>query len=289
MKLHSKILGIVLLLLIASIGLLLLRGHLLQIQATKEYTQTLPVFANENELLRNFNFHQEKKIINDGYRHFCISKDLYTSDCRNNSLVYPYKNVIDGITLGKKCTESEYIINPFDEMTIKRDPYWNIVWVGYRACNEEFIEYYGPFRILNQNTIASDYEKTDCLSSDNYFIQLHWDEALKNPIHTCALHIDRYDIEHSPQSIEENISKFSNLKYLHLRFFPFKNYPEQIGQLTNLELLDLSFNDNGEIASIPASFKYLKNLKTLDISRNRVSNKTLEEIRSMLPQVHIIY
>jgi Leucine-rich repeat (LRR) protein len=62
--------------------------------------------------------------------------------------------------------------------------------------------------------------------------------------------------------------------------------PAEIGQLTKLEILDLS---NNQLTGLPNELGNLKNLKTFNISGNKYSEQDLQGIIARLPaSVHII-
>ncbi|MFT7230731.1 MAG: Leucine-rich repeat (LRR) protein, partial [Bacteroidia bacterium] len=64
-------------------------------------------------------------------------------------------------------------------------------------------------------------------------------EALENPENVYRLNLSNQNVRFS----DTIWSKFTNLKYLSLKNDHLKNIPAEIGNLKNLEVLDLSGND----------------------------------------------
>lgn len=60
--------------------------------------------------------------------------------------------------------------------------------------------------------------------------------------------------------------------------------PECIGQLKNLEVLDIWYN---QIDGLPPTISNLKNLKKLDLRGVNFSHKTQIQIQALLPWVKI--
>lgn len=56
--------------------------------------------------------------------------------------------------------------------------------------------------------------------------------------------------------------------------------PAEVGQLTNLEILNLS---NNEFTGLPYELGNLKNLKVLDLSGNNYAEQDLDVIKQNLP------
>ncbi|MBL4649759.1 MAG: leucine-rich repeat domain-containing protein, partial [Aureispira sp.] len=62
--------------------------------------------------------------------------------------------------------------------------------------------------------------------------------------------------------------------------------PESIGDLENLEHLDLGYN---QLKSLPESIKNLKKLKLLKLERNKLSEEEQAKIKTWLPNTKILF
>ncbi|EMS89038.1 leucine-rich repeat domain-containing protein, partial [Leptospira noguchii] len=65
-----------------------------------------------------------------------------------------------------------------------------------------------------------------------------------------------------------------------------KTLPKEIGQLKNLQELDLH---NNQLATLPKEIGQLKNLQFLNLSQNQLSSKEKERIRKLLPKCKIYF
>ncbi len=61
--------------------------------------------------------------------------------------------------------------------------------------------------------------------------------------------------------------------------------PAEVGQLQNLQTLDLSYN---QLTGLPNELANLKNLKTLNLAGNQYSEQDLAPIRAALPNTTFI-
>lgn len=62
--------------------------------------------------------------------------------------------------------------------------------------------------------------------------------------------------------------------------------PSQIGELKNLQTLDLK---NNQLSSLPAQIGKLKNLKKLNLSNNPIPEAEQEKIRKLLPNCEVVF
>ena len=87
-------------------------------------------------------------------------------------------------------------------------------------------------------------------------------------------------------SLEEALKEPSKVKVLDLAMQHPKltTLPPEIGKLTNLECLDVSFN---RVSTLPEEMKMLKNLKTLNLAGNRYLAK-LPEIIKQIPNLQTL-
>ncbi|WP_000541501.1 leucine-rich repeat domain-containing protein, partial [Leptospira interrogans] len=60
--------------------------------------------------------------------------------------------------------------------------------------------------------------------------------------------------------------------------------PKEIGQLQNLQYLDL--NDN-QLTTLPEEIKQLQNLRELNLGDNSITSKERNRIRKLLPKCEI--
>ena len=81
-------------------------------------------------------------------------------------------------------------------------------------------------------------------------------------------------------SIPENIGDLTELQYLELNYNKISTIPESIGQLKKLNYLDLSYND---IESLPDSIGQLESLYELNLSHNKIS--TIPESIGLLENI----
>lgn len=88
-------------------------------------------------------------------------------------------------------------------------------------------------------------------------------------------------------SLPGEIRKMPNLRILDVRYNNMTGIPAEIGQLKNLTTLNYSYNS---LDTFPNEIANLKdNLKTLDISNNRYSQDSINELKRLLPNTNIIY
>jgi Leucine-rich repeat (LRR) protein len=82
-------------------------------------------------------------------------------------------------------------------------------------------------------------------------------------------------------SLKAEIRQLTNLRELYLDGNDFTGVPAEIGQLSNLETLDLS--NNPHITGLPLEIGNLKKLKLLNVTGTSYSKQDLEKIQQMLP------
>ncbi|SDH81858.1 leucine-rich repeat domain-containing protein [Winogradskyella thalassocola] len=86
-----------------------------------------------------------------------------------------------------------------------------------------------------------------------------------------------YSFEHIPAEI----GNMTNLQQINLTASNVSSIPEEIGQLINLKRLNLS---KTKISKLPESIKNLKNLKMLNIKNTNISDAEVAKIKSWLPK-----
>lgn len=86
-------------------------------------------------------------------------------------------------------------------------------------------------------------------------------------------------------ALPSQVGQLTNLRILDLSDNKFTGVPAEVGQLKNLEVLDLS---NNLLTGLPNELGNLKNLKLLDLSGNNYSEMDLAGIRKNLPGTTVI-
>lgn len=85
----------------------------------------------------------------------------------------------------------------------------------------------------------------------------------------------------SPEILPRNTQELLSIKKLDLRDLELRNLCDEIGLLSNLEVLDVSYN---YLSTLPQSLSKLKNLHTLNASYNQIH--TLSQTISNLPHLN---
>ncbi|KAL3755754.1 hypothetical protein ACJRO7_002757 [Eucalyptus globulus] len=98
-------------------------------------------------------------------------------------------------------------------------------------------------------------------------------------------HLDLSGIDSNQKRIPEFIGSIKRLRYLNLSFANFYGtVPQQLGNLTKLEVLDLHNEDENLVVDDILWVSYLRSLKYLDMSGSMIANKrALMQVMSTLP------
>jgi len=103
-------------------------------------------------------------------------------------------------------------------------------------------------------------------------------------VNVQELYLDHNDLQ---GSLAGEIRKMSNLRILDVQYNNMTGIPAEIGQLKNLSTLNYSYNG---LDTFPNEIANLKdNLKTLDISHNKYSQDSINELKRLLPNTNVIY
>jgi Leucine-rich repeat (LRR) protein len=96
------------------------------------------------------------------------------------------------------------------------------------------------------------------------------DEAIKNPDQVVKIDLctGNYGFKSDINTLLQEISQYTNLKYLELCRIPIRTVPQEISNLKNLEYIH---NIDGYLTSIPSAVGYLTRLKYLSLSSNRIT------------------
>jgi len=86
-------------------------------------------------------------------------------------------------------------------------------------------------------------------------------------------------------ALPSQVGQLKNLQVLNLSYNKFTGVPAEVGQLKKLLVLDLS---NNQLTGLPYELGNLSQLETLNVSGNDYSRADLEKIRSTLPNTRII-
>ncbi|TVR80983.1 MAG: hypothetical protein EA412_03960 [Chitinophagaceae bacterium] len=138
------------------------------------------------------------------------------------------------------------------------------------------------FTFLSVNTFAQyDGESLqDLMFTENWFTDI--EEAAKNPEKVWYLDLGLQKKRNFP----EEIFTFKNLKRLYLAYNYYDKIPDQIAELQNLEILDLS--GNYYLNNLPDGLWELKNLETLIIKDNRLTSSSIQKAKQKLENTEIV-
>ena len=129
-------------------------------------------------------------------------------------------------------------------------------------------------------------EKITLTPNGRMLVVFSFDEELTT-IPNEIIELDLNELRVGGQSIETippNIGEMTNLKVLDLSGNLFKSIPSEIGNCVNMLRLNLSRND---IYSLPESIKNLKKLKVLNLKKTKFSVEDISKIQSWLPNCKI--
>lgn len=86
-------------------------------------------------------------------------------------------------------------------------------------------------------------------------------------------------------ALPSQVGQLKNLQVLNLSYNKFTGVPAEVGQLKNLLVLDLS---NNQLTGLPYEIGNLTQLQVLNVSGNAYSEADLTKITSTLPNTQII-
>jgi Leucine-rich repeat (LRR) protein len=116
--------------------------------------------------------------------------------------------------------------------------------------------------------------------TENWFN--NFDDAKANPDKVWFLDLGLRKMKTFPSEILE----FKNVKRLYLSVNYWAVVPEEIGNLKQLEILDLS--SNYYLNKLPEGLKNCTNLKELIVKDNKLNAGEVDKIKSLMPQLKVI-
>lgn len=123
---------------------------------------------------------------------------------------------------------------------------------------------------------------TDLLLSNNSIKTLPSEMGRMNKL--VVFKIDHNLLE---GSLIGEIRQMSQLNQLDASYNKMTGVPAEIGQLSNLEVLNLSYN---QITAFPNEIGNLQNnLKSLNVTGNKLSSDQITKLKSLLPKTDVIY
>jgi Leucine-rich repeat (LRR) protein len=132
---------------------------------------------------------------------------------------------------------------------------------------------------------SSVYDKTnttDLLLSNNSIKSLPSEMGRMNKL--VVFKIDHNLLE---GSLIGEIRQMSQLKQLDASYNKMTGVPAEIGQLSNLEVLNLSYN---QITAFPNEITNIKNnLKSLNVTGNKLSSDQISKLKTQLPNTNVIF
>lgn len=173
---------------------------------------------------------------------------------------------------GKKVNFSAFLILNFSEGNC-------IVTYNRSIKQAEKKEYDIPYYSIDDALKYIDRVKTLNLSNKEL---KELDPAVGKLVFVKDLNLSQNQLKSLPKEIGQLI----NLEFLYLSGNQIEALPKQIGEMSNLKGLLLNKN---QLKTLPKEIGKLKNLRMLNVSVNKIPQKEIEKIKSLLPECHIIY
>ena len=82
------------------------------------------------------------------------------------------------------------------------------------------------------------------------------------------------------------MNKLSMLKIVDLSYNPFTSIPDVVAGMKNLKTLDISFNKL--LAGYPAEIKNLKELRLLNLKNTKITAKQVDDLEWLIPECKLL-